>query len=232
MDSYPIVGAGHYGIVVQSKPTEVLKLFKQHQDYEALKKEARIQGDVCALFEHLFPQVQVPPITDYAENIVTYKGTKYLCGIGMKYLEPPAGFNVQVHVALGYRGSDIDTIWGMHTSEPVSATNPPRGFFASSYTLEDIWEDEDTGATVEAVAYQMGKAHRLMLDHGILPIDLEWIWSKGSLWVIDFGLCEYGSIDPITFLENGSSNGLKHDFYVPHVGDRGYEAFMKGYLYL
>ncbi len=236
MNSYPVMGAGHYGIVVQSKPTEVLKLFKQHQDCEALKKEARIQRDVYALFKRLLAQVKVPRITYYSQDGVLYQGTKYLCGIGMKYLEPPVGFNVQVHVALGYRGSDIDTIWGMHTSEPISAHNPPRGFFASSYTLEDIWEDEEMGMgmgmTIDTVAYQMGKAHRLMLDHGILPIDLEWVWSKGSLWVIDFGLCEYDSIDPITFLENGSSNGLKHDFYVPHVGDRGYEAFMKGYLYL
>jgi hypothetical protein len=112
----------------------------------------------------------------------------------------------------------------------VSATNPPRGFFASSYTLEDIWEDEESDMTIDKLAYQMGKAHRLMLDHGILPIDLEWVWSQGSLWVIDFGLCEYGWTDPRSFLENGSSNGLKHDFYVPHAGDRGYEEFMRGYI--
>jgi hypothetical protein len=232
MDSYPIVGAGHYGIVVQSKPTEVLKLFKQYQDYEALKKEARIQRDVCALFERIFPQVQVPPIINYAENIVTYKGTKYLCGIGMKYLQPPEGFDVQVHTPLGYKGSDLDTIWGMRVSEPVSASNPPRGFFASLYTLEDIWEEEGSDMTIQNLAYQMGNAHRLMLDHGILPIDLEWVWSKGSLWVIDFGLCEYGWKDPLEFLEDSSSYGLHNDFYIPHVDDHGYEAFMKGYLHI
>jgi hypothetical protein len=230
MDSYPVVGAGHYGIVVQSKPTEVLKLFKDYQDCEVMKKEARIQQDVYNLLKQRLPQVQVPPITVCAENIVTYQGSKYLYGIGMKYLEPPVGFDVQVHVVLGYKGSDIDTVWGMHIGEPVSATNPPRGFFASSYTLEDIWEDEGSSMTIEDIAYQMGKAHRLMLDHGILPIDLEWVWSQGSLWVIDFGLCEYGWTDPCSFLENGSSNGLKHDFYVPHAGDRGYEEFMRGYV--
>ena len=232
MDSYPVVGAGHYGLVVQSKPTEVLKLFKQHQDYKALKKEANIQQDVHTLFKDLLPEVHVPPITKYAENSVMYQSSTYLFGIGMKYLEPPAGFDVQVHVALGYKDSDIDTVWGMHIGEAVSATNPPRGFFASSYTLEDIWEDEGSLVTIEEISYWMGKAHRLMLDNGILPIDLEWVWSKGSLWCIDFGLCEYGWVDSRLFLENESSNGLKHDFYVPHIGDRGYEEFIKGYLYL
>jgi hypothetical protein len=114
----------------------------------------------------------------------------------------------------------------------VSAFNPPRGFFASSYTLEDIWEQENSDMTIDTLAYQLGKAHRLMLDHGILPIDLEWVWSQGSLWAIDFGLCEYGWSNPVDFLEDSSSYGLQYDCYVPHIGDRGYEEFMKGFLHL
>lgn len=230
MESCPVVGAGHYGIVVQPKPNEVLKLFKHYQDYKALQKEARIQHDVCDLFKRWLPEIQVPTITWCAETIILYNGSNHLCGIGMNYLEPPSGFDVQVHAALEYWGDDIDTVWGMEINSPVSASNPPRGFFASSYTLEDIWEAEGSDMTIDQLAYQMGKAHRLMLDHRILPIDLEWVWSHGSLWVIDFGLCEYGSVDPLEFLEDSSSYGLRNDFYVPHAGDRGYEAFMKGYL--
>ncbi len=232
METYPVLGAGHYGIVVQSKQNEVLKLFKQYQDCKALQKEARIQRDVYAIFKRWLPQVRVPRITYYSQDNEYYMGARYLCGIGMKYLQPPEGFDVQVHTPLGYKGSDLDTIWGMRVSEPVSATNPPRGFFASPYTLEDIWEDEGSDMNIQKLAYQMGKAHRLMLDHGILPIDLEWVWSQGSLWVIDFGLCEYGWKDPLTFLEDSSSYGLQNDFYVPHAGDSGYEEFMRGYLHM
>ncbi len=230
MDTYSIVGAGHYGIIVRFNSTEVLKLFKDHQDCEAVLKEARIQNDVYRIFNDTLPQIKVPALYSVNQEIVTYRGGTYLHGIGMTYLDPPSGFDVQVHAVLGYRGSDIDTLWGMHIGTPVDKSNPPRGFFASTYTLEDIWEEEGSDMTIEKLAYLMGSAHRLMLDHGILPIDLEWVWSKGSLWAIDFGLCEYGSVDPLVFLEDESSMGLKHDLYVPHKGDRGYEEFMKGYV--
>jgi hypothetical protein len=84
--------------------------------------------------------------------------------------------------------------------------------------------------TVELLAYQMGLAHRIMIDNGILPIDLEWVWSNGSLCCIDFGLCEFGKVEPIEFLNRPDSFGLKNDFYIPHEGNRGYDEFMKGYL--
>jgi hypothetical protein len=150
----------------------------------------------------------------------------------MNYLQPPVGYTTQVHTLLGYNGSDIDSVWGMKMSDPVSPTNPPRGFFASPYTLEDIWEEEGSSMTIERLSYTMGKAHRLMLNHGILPIDLEWVWSGGRLCVLDFGLCEVGFADPKKFLDDESSLGLANDFYIPHKGDRGYEEFLEGYYNL
>lgn len=225
----PIIGAGNYGIVVQMNPNEVCKLFKDTTDSEVIKKEASIQTQVAQLFKTYFPTVKVPKLTHVSQEVHKYNQTTYLCGIGMKFIEPPTNYTTQVHTVLGYHNDDIDTIWGMRISEPVSPVNPPRGFFASTYTLEDIWEDEGSTMTIETLAYQMGKAHRLMLDHGILPIDLEWVWSNGSLWVIDFGLCEFGHVDPTEFLNWETSSGLKHDFYIPHKGDRGYNEFLEGY---
>lgn len=229
-NNYPICGAGGYGIVIQSNKKEVLKLLKDYSDCKLLHKEAQIQSTVYDLFKKYLPEVKVPKITYYSQDVIKYKNEEYLCGIGMKYLSPPLQYSTLVHTLLGYNGNDIDTIWGMRVTEPPSSTNPPRGFFASTYTLEDIWEDENNSMTIEILAYQMGKAHRLMLDNGILPIDLEWVWSNGSLWVIDFGLCEFGHADPIEFLNSESSFGLKNDYYIPHKGDRGYNEFMRGYL--
>lgn len=228
-DTYETIGAGNYGIIVKSKPTEVFKLLKQYEGCERLKHEAILQNKVYYLFKQHLPEVKVPKLTHYSEDRIRYNQTLYLCGIGMKYIEPPVGYTTQVHTMLGYHGSDIDIQWGMHIADPVSNTNPPRGFFASTYTLEDIWEDEGSPMTIEHLAYQMGKAHRLMVDHGILPIDLEWVWSKGSLWVLDFGLCEFDHVDPTEFLNWETSLGLKNDFYIPHEGDRGYEEFLRGY---
>ncbi len=229
INSYNLIGAGNYGLIIQSSPSDAIKLFKDTTDYKALTKEANIQENVHTLFTTYLPDVRVPEITSVSNELVRYKGSLYLCGLTMNYLQPPVGYTTQVHTLLGYDGSDIDSIWGMKMSDPVSPTNPPRGFFASPYTLEDIWEDEGSSMTIEELAYTMGKAHRLMLDHGILPIDLEWVWSGGRLCVLDFGLCERGFADPKKFLEDESSNGLANDFYIPHKGDRGYEEFLEGY---
>lgn len=228
-NDYTTIGAGNYGIIVKSKSNEVLKLLKVVDDCDTMKKEARIQNKVYLIFKAHLPDVKVPKLTYYSQDRIRYNQTLYLCGIGMNYIEPPQGYTTQIHTLLGYHGSDIDTIWGMHIADPVSPKNPPRGFFASTYTLEDIWDDEGSDMTVEKLAYQMGKAHRLMVDHGILPIDLEWVWSNGSLWVLDFGLCEFGYVDPTKFLTWDNHRGLKHDFYIPHEGDRGHEEFLKGY---
>jgi hypothetical protein len=229
INSYELIGAGNFGLVVQSSPTDVIKLFKDTTDRQSVRKEADIQTKIHGLCKNYLPEVYVPEITCVSTKLVHYKGKSYLSGITMNYLKPPVGYTTQVHTLLGYDESDIDCVWGMRTTDPVSPTNPPRGFFASPYTLEDIWEAEGSSMTIEHLATLMGKAHRLMVEHGILPIDLEWVWSGGRLCVIDFGLCEYGHVDPIKLLEDKSSIGLATDFYIPHKGDRGYDAFLEGY---
>jgi hypothetical protein len=226
-NKYPVLGAGHYGIVLETPAKDALKIFK---DPDApINKESEIQTKTYCIFAQHLPQVKVPRVLETLNIPITYNGTQHLSGIRMEALNPPKGYETQVHTLLGYHGNDIDTVWGMRTSEPPSSTNPPRGFFASPYTLEDIWEEGGTSMTIETLAYLMGRAHRLMLDNGILPIDLEWVWSEGSLWAIDFGLCEIGHVNPIEFLNSESSYGLKNDYYIPHEGDRGYAEFMRGY---
>ena len=148
----------------------------------------------------------------------------------MDRLRPPEGFEEQFHILLGYKGDDIDSEWGMRMAEPPSDTNPTRGFFASPETLELIWKEEGSHMTIEKIATLMGKSLRLLLDNGIIPIDLEWVWSNGGLAIIDFGLCELGFVDPIEFLSKRGVRGLADDFYIPHMGDRGYTEFIESYL--
>jgi hypothetical protein len=221
-----IVGAGGYGIVLKNpREPEVLKLFKNLDDWSAITREAEIQNYVQSCLSH----IKVPRVTFVATRPYVYKDTTYLCGIGMEYLEPPTGFQQQVHILLGYKQDDIDSEWGATISQPVSATNPTRGFFASPETMEEIFDEEVRDMTIEKIAYQMGQALRFMIDLGVIPIDLEWVWSKGSLCILDFGLCEFGHVDPRQFLEAKGLRGIADDIYVPHEGDRGYEEFMKGY---
>ena len=227
---YEIIGAGNYGIVVRSGPHTVWKLFKSLGSRKDIQREAEIQETVRNLFQDTLQEIKVPTIHQVSNTIVTLSNQPYLQGIEMEYVQPPKGYSTQVHTCLGYHEDDIDTIWGMRIADPVSSTNPPRGFFASPTTLEELWKEEGSDMTIETLAYTMGKAHRIILANGILPIDLEWVWSNGSLWAIDFGLCEFGKADPTAFLNSHTSFGLQNDFYIPHEGDRGYQAFLRGYF--
>jgi hypothetical protein len=216
--------------VIVTSQEKVFKLLKDQAACEVLRREAAIQQRAHRLFQEHLPDVTVPRVSYVTTQPVFYKSVPYLCGIEMDRLEPPAGFDEQVHTLLGYDGDDIDSEWGMRMADPVSKTNPTRGFFASPETLELIWNEEGSPMTIEKIAELMGKGLRLLIDNGILPNDLEWVWSNGRLAVIDFGLCEFGVVDPLEFLSKKGLRGLADDFYSPHEGDQGYTDFMKGYL--
>ena len=236
LNNATVLGAGGYGLVVNPNPKKTKEVFKLFFDLDACKKvadEASIQQKAHTIFKRLVPEVGIPSITYHTNQILSYNGKNYLCGIGMEYLPPPTkqGFDETVHMLLGYHNDDIDSSWGQLQSIPVSPTNPTRGFFASPDMMEMIWADDGSELTIDRVAALMGKSYRVLLENGIIPIDVEWVYSQGKPWIIDFGLCELRTIQPIDFLRANGSSGLGSDFYVPHEGDRGYESFMKEFLF-
>lgn len=124
------------------------------------------------------------------------------------------------------KAGKINRIIDVNTAQVVGA----GGFFASPETAEWIWIQEGSTETIDSVAYKMGKSLRILLENGIIPIDLEWVWSSGKLWIIDFGLCEFGTRNYLDFLHDRSSSGLGSDLYWPSHGCRGHASFMQGYL--
>jgi hypothetical protein len=226
-----LLGAGSYGLVLESSNLQhAVKLFYDMKACNDIQHEYKIQQDARSVLQQHLPDVHVPALYDCENNITIYNGQKHLCGIVMERLTPPTGYNEMVHTALGYFGSDLNTSWGRITSQPVDESNPTRGFFADANHLEDIWEAEGSTMTIERLAYLMGKASRTLVDHGIMPIDVEYVWSKGHLYMIDFGLCKYKHIDPQSYLTLGGVDGLLSDVYIPHAGDEGQESFLQGYL--
>lgn len=233
----PILGAGGYGIVYRSGRNAV-KLFYDLDCARAIEKEAAIQKRAREILDGI---LFVPEIYSVQAQPVAIEGRHYLCGIEMERIPILEKFGEPLHTLLGYHGEDINISWGKTTALPVGPGNPSRGFFAGPDLLEKILEDESClhkaetqvsdGITLECVAYTMGRALRGLLDGGILPIDLEFIYGGGGrLYLIDFGLCEFGRADPEEFLERQGSSGLRGDIYVPHEGDRGYREFLEGFL--
>lgn len=226
-----IHGAGGYGIVVGAgpNPTRVWKLFYGAPTTvsHSILKEWQIHQ---YLNGNTFSDAHIPKAFSFQTTATFFQEKIHTCGIEMEFMPPPKGFQEQVHMLLGYKGDDIDEEWGVKTAEPIGPTNPTRGFFASPEMLEMIWKEEGSDMTVERLAYIMGKTYRKFLEIGVLPIDVEWVWSNGKPTLLDFGLCEYSEItNPSKFLQKKGLRGLADDFYIPHEGDRGYKEFMNGY---
>jgi hypothetical protein len=229
-ESMPVLGAGYSAIVLhEPSRNQAIKIFISLDKCSRIRYEATLQAKIVRILKKNVPDVFVPTIIFVSEVPLYYASKVYMCGIGMTYLPSPIGFDEAVHMCLGYHQNDLDTSWGQNSSKEVSETNPTRGFFASPTTLEYLWQEEGSTMTIENLAYLMGKTYRSLIDNGIVPIDVEWIWSKGMPCLIDCGECIEERVDPYTLLNMGGSKGLESDFYIPHSGDRGYEEFRMGY---
>lgn len=225
-DKSNVLGAGSYGIVLANS-NHAYKIFYNIRGCNDVIKEARIQQNAHNLLQGI---VNVPSIKNIYKTHINYKGNEYLCGLQMERVPIPDGFEHPVHILLGYNQPDIDTVWSRDYKNPVSETNPARGFFSSPEMLEATWEDENITMTIDEVAYKMGLSYNILITNGILPYDVEWIYGgNGEIYLIDFGLCLEDTMSKKRFIEGGSSQSILIDYYVPKSGYRGYEAFLQGY---
>jgi hypothetical protein len=246
-DNSSILGAGNFGKVIsalgEQYRNKVIKILYDVKSCELLKQEGDIQKKARILLKDI---IIVPKIYDIFTFPTQFRQQNYLCGLIMDRVPNPEGFisyeqskNYEkdyigpVHILLGYDQDDIDTVWGKSMTLTVNGIdNPPRGFHAGPEMMEAIWEDETVShdLTIDNVAYIMGKSISILIDGGIIPLDLEWIYGgNGQIYLIDFGLCEYGYVDKERFLNGNSSRSISPNYYVPRKGMRGYDAFLKGY---
>lgn len=225
-----ILGAGTYGLVA-SNSKQTVKLFYDLNGCKELSEEANLQETARKL---LLGIVKVPKIHEILSYTTPFRNKMYLCGIVMDKVPLVEGMPSATHILLGYDQNDIDTEWSRNHVDPPSEENPTRGFHASPSMMEAIWEDEGrTDIRIEDIAYIMGKALRVLIDGGVIPYDLEWIYGgDGNVYLIDFGLCDFGHVEPYEYLKKRGSTGLDGDYYIPHIGDRGYSEFMQGFSLL
>ena len=223
-----ILGVGSFGMVVSHKGSNrATKLF--YDLHAPVGEEAALQQKARTLLEGI-PHLSVPAIHNIQQLPTEFQGSRYLCGIEMDRVPIPEGFQHPVHMLLGYGQDDIDTVWSKDYRNPVGPNNPPRGFFAGPEMLEAIWADEGSTMTIERVAAIMGTALAKLIAGGIIPLDLEWLYAgDDQLYLIDFGLCEFGSTNPHNFLHMPSSRGIYADYYAPKPDCCGYTEFLGGW---
>ena len=223
-----VLGVAGFGIALTHSPYNAVKLLYDITECEALREEAKLQIAACTILRNI---VRVPNITDVFTEPVTWKGIQYLCGIAMERISFPEVFNEPVHILLGYDEPDANQSWGKQMDQPVGPNNSTRGFFASADFMEAIWEDEGSSMTVETVAYTMGKALRALIDGGIVPVDLEWLWDGNEIWLVDFGLCRFGNVDPTIFFFQRGKEGLYSELYTPKEKEKGYAEYYAGFFH-
>lgn len=222
-----ILGAGGYGLVVESSPGRATKLF-----YEANRDTVIDEYEYLTMaYDILHGKIEnVEVVKPYRLNNhpACFKGNIYLSGFEMEALNEPLDFVEQVHCLLGYRGDNIDESYSKISSKKVISGS--RGFFASPKTLVDIWEEEGSSMTLSTLANKMGQATKLLLQGGLLPVGVEWVWSNGKVYLIDFGSCKI--IKPYNiqqYLYDIRLEGLGSDIYLPHPGYPNYDDFLEGF---
>jgi len=231
-DDAQILGAGGYGLVVKNGP-HALKLFYAGPGEPPANPlaEAEIQTKAAQILAGCAGRVaRVPAVKSAFAQPVVWAGSPFLNGITMEVVPSQRVDGNQLHILLGYDGSDLDTLWLRSVAEPPGPANPPRGFFAGGDTLEDLWEDCGSRWTIERVAALMGHTMGALIAGGVVPVDLEFVYGDDDeIWLIDFGLCRAGHVDPHTFLTARGSEGLAGEIYIPQEGGRGRAEFLESY---
>lgn len=196
----------------------------------ALENEYIIQLDAANILNTVSDAAKVPQVHSYISKRKKIRGVDYLCGIAMERIEGLPDYNGQlVHLMLGAK-EYLNTYIGRKSNEPIGPLNPSRGYFASPEKIIDIWDSVDSQWTIDDATETIGLTCKLLINHGIIPIDLEFVYgANDQIYVIDFGLCRRGTVDPLQFLEQNYLEGLASEPYIPQIGQQGRNAFLKGY---
>jgi hypothetical protein len=215
MEHYTPLGYGSSGVVVCDNalhPSHALKLYNMPADEAGILREGSIQAAATRCLPHI---LHVPSVHTVTRQPVVFQDADYIAGI---YMDPVPGHSEidgqQVHIALGAN---------LETDEFL-----PCGFFPTIATLEQLFAFKQSHHSIESVAYTMGRAHRALLDAGIIPDHVKFLYGADDrIWMIGFRHCLTGHIDPMEWL-----NDRRRDVepYAPREAQRGRANYIAGFL--
>jgi len=212
MDQYTPAGYGSSGVVV-SNYNHALKLYEMPADEGAILQEGNIQAAAARCTPYI---LSVPGVHTVTRRPVVFEDRDYIAGIYMDLVPGHSEINgLQVHIPLGAN---------LETDEFL-----PCGFFPTIATLEQLFAFKRSRHSIESVAYTMGCAHRALLDAGIIPNDVKFLYGADDhIWMIGFRRCQLGYIDPMDWL-----NDRRRDVepYAPREAQRGRANYIAGFLH-
>lgn len=216
MEHYMPIGHGSSGVVVCDNmlhPSHALKLYSAPADEAAILREGSIQAAAARALSNI---LHVPSVHTVTRRPVVFEDTDYIAGI---YMDPVPGHQAidraQLHIPLGANLERDE--WN------------PSGFFPTIVTLENLLEFKRSRYTIESIAYTIGQAHRTLLDAGIIPDHVKFLYGgDGLIWMIGFRHCRMGDMDPLDWLND---RRREVEPYAPHGAQRGRPEYLAGFLH-
>ena len=250
-----ILGSGGFGMIVSNtRGKDVVKLYYRQNSCKEMNAEyVSFLSAYNALEDYPYPQLTIPEPKKIDNRNIQFKNTKFLCGIEMKRVAPipfMGGTNGLIHIILkeGYKPMMNKEV-SKNYSNPISNSNPSRGFFATgTYITSDILtrltEEQRSGInSIDDIAFRMGYGFAILVVVAELyPNDVEYclgmVDSILNVVILDFGMAmpiNY-SIDTRRIAdiilygdkELEHSTGISNDLYFPDNDDPTFEAFIAG----
>lgn len=263
-----LLGAGGFGVIMASlkDPTRVAKFIRDslscRDNQQEYAKHATIHSHYFPLETCLRQYIGMPIRIGQPYSFESLPGPEYYCAYVMERFYPPEGYNtlVQLSLSSSLPENQRDRIVGANRSQPVSANNPPRGYFITAPTLNDYLtkfnRKHRTTYSIEDVAAAMGAViGAIIFAANFDPRDVELVLVSDprtglAVYALDFGLVtsftpphtEESIQDHDIFTDQSGDNpdliardiwniSLLTDVYLPSIPDTGNPILFAEFIY-
>lgn len=240
-----VLGAGGFGIVIKKHGSnEVGKFLINPRECS----EAEIEYGKHLMVFNAFASVRSPkyshicvskPIS-FSDRPMEIGKRFYTCHYMMTELYPlnESGLYHVVSQQPQYEKT-MNRIVGRAYNEPVSSSNPSRGFFATySYIEKNILQKGGEFSDIHTVLKYMGYAFGVIfLIAELFPKDVEYVLGRNERGEICFTILDFGLTEPLSFINDDTAASwaraaiddiLDVDIYFPVDADT-IEAFKEGF---
>jgi hypothetical protein len=236
-----IIGSGGFGLIIKSeKQNYVVKaLYKSHSCTSA-KTEFEKHKKIYKRWQLYSDDTTVPKPIGFSTFGTTFKNKYFNCFYLMDFVESLQVLGL-VHIILKDEYENIfNKSIGKIYSEPISKTNPSRGYFATKSGLTDILK-ENKELDLDILSFKMGEIFgTIVFGAEYNPIDVEYLLSKDfKMTALDFGQVEKLNFKPeyilkeqkfekLNMLYNEILDNSEIDLYIPDREDKLYIPFCAG----
>lgn len=204
VDKYTkVLGSGGFGLVVYNPLDNiVMKLIYKDSQCQEASVESGYHKQVYEkvkewLKNHPLDQIDVIKPHGFRDQAIVWNDQYFRCSYVMDLIKPIPGFSTLVHIILKEENKQLfNKELGRISTQPVSNTNPSRGFFATcEYITENILTKVNSNmiTSCDELARLLGILFGISIFGAkIIPKDAEYVLSyknnQLTVTMLDFGM--------------------------------------------